>query len=262
MSSADSSLVSQLSSVSKVPYSLTTPIDRPGSIGQPHVGFDKDTPIATYVVRPSCLDRLQAYLLVGERRQACYYALDQKMWAHAMMIASSLDKEMWKDVTNEFIRSELGTTAGTEHARGSNGRESIRVAYSLFSGQGPASGLFSSSVSVTIPDLTFFLVQEISSPKSLAKSSESLQPPLPSLMTTPISPNFHKLSPTSAVSPEALAKWPETAATIVSNSNSGDHAPTLTALGDFLVANGWIEAAHVWYEIYGLCEFALLICDV
>ena len=202
MSSAVSSLVSHLSPVSKVPYSLTMPIDWPGSVDQSHVGFDKGTPITAYVVHPSCLDWLQAYLLVREQHQACHYALDQKMWVHTLLIASSLDKEMQKDVTNKFICSELGTTAGAEHGRGSNGWESICVAYSFFSGQGPLSGLFSS----LIPDLTFLLVQEISSPKNLAKSSESLQPPLPSLMIMPIFPNIPKSPPTSVVSPEALAK--------------------------------------------------------
>ena len=257
MSNTDSPLTSHLSSMPKIPYSLATPIDRPGSVHQPHVGLDKDMPIATCVVRPSSLDRLQAYLLLGERRQACHYALDQKMWAHAMLIASSLDKEMWKDVTTEFIRSELGATVGAELGRRSNGRESIRVAYSLFSGQGPASGLFASSDYYSSLTLRFLLVQEISPPKSLTKSIESLQPPLPSLMATPVSPGFPKTLPTSAVAPEVLAKWPEIAATIVSNSNSGDHASALSALGDFLAADGWIEAAHVWYDTI----LMVYVCD-
>lgn len=112
----------------------------------------RETPIATYQLRPSSLDKLQSLLLTGKRREACHYALDQKLWAHAMLISSSMDKEMWKDVTNEFIRSELGVQmapsalalrpdlgAGKQEA--SNGRESLRVIYSLFSGQGIAAGM-------------------------------------------------------------------------------------------------------------------------
>lgn len=112
----------------------------------------RETPIATYQLRPSSLDKLQSLLLTGKRREACHYALDQKLWAHAMLISSSMDKEMWKDVTNEFIRSELGVQMapsalalrpdlGAGKQEPSNGRESLRVIYSLFSGQGTAAGM-------------------------------------------------------------------------------------------------------------------------
>lgn len=117
----------------------------------------RETPIATYQVRPSSLDKLQALLLVGKRREACHYALDQRLWAHAMLISSSMDKEMWKDVTNEFIRAELGVQMtspalalrpdlGAAKSEPSNGRESLRVMYSLFSGQGTASSKFTFSI--------------------------------------------------------------------------------------------------------------------
>ncbi|KAF8334307.1 Sec23-binding domain of Sec16-domain-containing protein [Cantharellus anzutake] len=230
MSSATSSLAPHLLAMPSGSYGFSTPlIDRQGANDQSRLAVEKDPPIATYTVRSSCLDRLQAYLLVGDRRQACYYALDQKLWAHAMLIASSLDKEIWKEAVNEFIRSELGVAAGAEHGKASNGRESMRILYSLFSGQGPTS------------------IQELSPPKSLAKSAELLQPAAPSLVHTPISPNFPKLPITSSVSSEALSRWPETAATVISNFSSGEHASTLTNLGDRLLSKGWIEAAHVCY---------------
>jgi Sec23-binding domain of Sec16 len=135
-----------------VPFGFTAPaLDPPSSTDQfKHTTFDKETPIATYHLRSSALDQLQSLLIAGERRQACHYALEQKMWAHAMLIASSLDKDAWKDATNEFIRSELGvqTTAaaslrsdGANSQSVSNGRESLRVAYSLFSGQGTTSSM-------------------------------------------------------------------------------------------------------------------------
>jgi hypothetical protein len=113
-----------------------------------------EQPLATYQVRASSLDRLQALILSGKRREACHYALDQKLWAHAMLISNSMDKEMWKDVVNEFIRTELGVQMSTPAALAlrpdlvpasatqetANGRESLRVLYSLFSGQGTAAG--------------------------------------------------------------------------------------------------------------------------
>ena len=70
------------------------------------------------------------------------------MWAHAMVIASSIDKEAWKEVVNDFIRSELSSQGSVDRTgpnqrdmtpRGT-GREPLKVAYSLYAGQGAASG--------------------------------------------------------------------------------------------------------------------------
>jgi len=63
---------------------------------------------------------------------------------------------------------------------------------------------------------------------------------------TPISPNFPQPILTSSVPTETLAKWQETAAMLAFTQSPGDSA-TLTALGDYLAANRWIEAAHAWY---------------
>jgi hypothetical protein len=70
------------------------------------------------------------------------------MWAHAMIIASSIDKEAWKEVVNEFIRSELSSQSVADTTAPGRrdtmppgtGREPLKVAYSLYSGQGAASG--------------------------------------------------------------------------------------------------------------------------
>jgi hypothetical protein len=105
--------------------------------------------LAVYHLRPSALDRIQEFLLRGERRQAYHYALDEKLWAHAMLIASSVDTQAWKEVVNEFLHSELAVKQPPGPLPGSksesavsptNGRESLRVAYSLFAGQGAAAG--------------------------------------------------------------------------------------------------------------------------
>lgn len=110
-----------------------------------------ESPISVTALRPSALVKIQEFLLRGERRQAYHFALDEKLWAHAMIIASSIDKEAWKEVINEFLRSELGPTSDSSRlpafprnseaaSMSMNGREWLRVAYSLFSGQGPAAG--------------------------------------------------------------------------------------------------------------------------
>ena len=108
------------------------------------------------MLRPSALDKIQELLLLGDRRQAYQFAMDEKLWAHAMVIASSIDKDCWKEVVNDFLRTELVIKDDTgispspafsgdpAVARKSNW-ESLRVAYSLFSGQGAASGTTNTS---------------------------------------------------------------------------------------------------------------------
>ncbi len=108
--------------------------------------FDShDRVLSVQTVRSLALDKIQDLLTRGERTAAYRYALDERLWAHAMVIASSIDKEAWKEVVNDFIRSELSSQVSAD-GTGSNqrdatpGREPLKVAYSLYSGQGAASG--------------------------------------------------------------------------------------------------------------------------
>ena len=61
-----------------------------------------------------------------------------------MVIASSIDKEAWKVVVSEFVRSELTSPpviGGVPKLSALDGREPLKVAYSLFAGQGAAAGM-------------------------------------------------------------------------------------------------------------------------
>ena len=106
-----------------------------------------DRVLSVQTVKASALDKIQDLLTQGERKAAYRYALDERLWAHAMIIASSIDKEAWKEVVNEFIRSELSSqsvadTTGPgrrDTMPPGTGREPLKVAYSLYSGQGAAS---------------------------------------------------------------------------------------------------------------------------
>lgn len=108
-----------------------------------------ETPLSTTVLRSSALDTIQDFLIRGERKKAYHYALDEKLWAHALVIASGIDKESWKEAVNEFLKVELASkalngAAPSMHAssrQSNHGREALRVAYSLFSGQGAAAGM-------------------------------------------------------------------------------------------------------------------------
>lgn len=99
----------------------------------------------------------------------------------------------------------------------------------------------------------FPLVQQFLPPIPQSSSSLSLQPPSSynapiSRATTPISAGFVNSALTQDAPEAILEQWQETAAMIVANRFLGDSpAMTLSALGDTLLANDWIDAAHVWY---------------
>lgn len=117
-----------------------------------HLSDANDAVVAVHTLRASHLEKIQQFLLRGDRQAAFQYAADEKLWAHAMVIASSIDKESWKDVVNEFVRSELASKAPADAKTFGKtletkpvvtGKESLRVAYSLFAGHGSAAGMLS-----------------------------------------------------------------------------------------------------------------------
>jgi COPII coat assembly protein SEC16 len=100
-----------------------------------------DSPLSVTSLKLSNLFKLEEFVLAGERRQAVQYALDEKLWGHAMLISRSLDSEAWLEVVQAFVNSELDglrSSMGPE-SKGSKSIESLKVAYGLFSGFGASS---------------------------------------------------------------------------------------------------------------------------
>lgn len=223
--------------------------------GSPFLGLTpsqdpSDTTVAVHTVRASNLDKIQDFLLRGDRRAACHYASDEKLWAHAMVIASSIDKDTWKEVVTEFVRTELTTnrhvSSVAEESRATpNGREPLRVAYSLFAGQGPVSSRLNNARFKLV--LIFCVVQELVHPKPFAPSASTLQIPSSSMTSiTPMSASFPVAAEPLNIPPEVLAKWADTAAMIFTSPMTLETSSALTALGDQLANNQWYEAAHAW----------------
>lgn len=77
-------------------------------------------------VGPSAMEAVRKLLLQGEREKAAWHAVDQRMWAHAMVLSSTLDKSVWKQVLHEFTRLEVKT-------HGEN-MESLAAMYEVFAG--------------------------------------------------------------------------------------------------------------------------------
>ena len=88
-------------------------------------------------------------------------------------------------------------------------------------------------------------VQSLVPPTSLIKPGEMLQA-APS-HTTPISPNFPSHGATAPIPADVLKKWPDTAAMLIPGPSISECSAALLALGDCLLANHWVEAAHAWY---------------
>ncbi|KJA27196.1 hypothetical protein HYPSUDRAFT_75121 [Hypholoma sublateritium FD-334 SS-4] len=198
-----------------------------------------EAPISVSTLRSSALDKIEEFLLRGDRRQAYQYAAEEKLWAHAMVISSSIDKESWKEVVHDFLRTELpvkeelDSTSHLSNGHMSNpkNRESLRVAYSLFSGQGPAA------------------VQEMAPLSLLQRGLGRFQSPMIPAVT-PRTPNFAPIQPANmgpTIPPASLGKWAETAAMILCSPLTAEASAALTALGDQLLANNWVEAGHVCY---------------
>ncbi|KAF9482773.1 hypothetical protein BDN70DRAFT_800853 [Pholiota conissans] len=199
-----------------------------------------EVPISVTTLRPSALDKIEELLLLGDRRQAYQFAMEQKLWAHAMVVASSIDKESWKDVVHDFLRSELAAKAESDITLGVNGklphsskgnRESLRVAYSLFSGQGSAA------------------IEELAPLTLLQRGlGGHFHPPTMPAMT-PRTPNFNAMQTSNLLllPVDSLTAWAETVAMMISSPLTPEASSALTALGDQLIANDWVEAAHVCY---------------
>ncbi len=96
--------------------------------------------VASYQVKASTLDRIQDLLLHGDRKQACRVALDSRLWSHALLISRGLDEESWKEAAHEFIKMELtpSPTGDDSSLSVADNRESLRLAYGLLAGDGPA----------------------------------------------------------------------------------------------------------------------------
>lgn len=80
----------------------------------------------------------------------------------------------------------------------------------------------------------------------------------PTMHATPLTPNFMLPGHTNKLSPESLSSWADTVAMILTTTPGTDTLATLTALGDQLLTNDWVAAAHVWYENFTLLAAAVL----
>lgn len=77
-------------------------------------------------IDPRALEDVRTALLEGEREKAVWLAVDKRLWAHAMLISSTMSKDIWKQLVQEFVRNEVKPF-------GEN-TESLAALYEIFAG--------------------------------------------------------------------------------------------------------------------------------
>jgi COPII coat assembly protein SEC16 len=86
--------------------------------------------LATYQLTTDFLRSSRSLLMRGDREGAIRKAVHEKMWGHALLIASSVSPEIWRQTVEQFIRSELRESGSKEF-------DSLRFLYGVLAGEGP-----------------------------------------------------------------------------------------------------------------------------
>ncbi|KAL4803292.1 Sec23-binding domain of Sec16-domain-containing protein [Aspergillus unguis] len=106
------------------------------------------------------LDSIRDSLLLGEREKAVWSAADNRLWGHAMIIASTLDKSIWKQVVQEFVRREVRSSSGNA--------ESLAALYEIFAGN------FEESIDELVPPSARAGLQMVSKVDGQGSSKDAL----------------------------------------------------------------------------------------
>lgn len=85
-----------------------------------------NTSLQSDAVDSRWLEDLRSNLFLGEREKAVWGAVDRRLWGHAMIVASTMDKSVWKQVVQEFVRREIKSTTANS--------ESLSALYEIFAG--------------------------------------------------------------------------------------------------------------------------------
>lgn len=98
-------------------------------------------------VDPEAVLNIKNNLLKGDRTAAVWHAADKRLWSHALLIAGTVGKDLWKQVVQEFVKNEVKTLG--------EGVESLAVLYEILAGNWAESvdELVSASTRVGVPML-------------------------------------------------------------------------------------------------------------
>lgn len=78
------------------------------------------------IARQTVVHNIKQALLRGEREKAVWLATDNRLWSHAMLISSTLNKDVWRQVVQEFVRQDVRSSDQPNH--------SLAALYEVFAG--------------------------------------------------------------------------------------------------------------------------------
>jgi len=92
-------------------YALDEPTATPYPTGDMSSGIYRPESFTakSEAVDPVAVEKLRKTLLKGKREDAVWQAVDNRLWSHALLLASTLDKLVWKSVVAEFVKQEVKT---------------------------------------------------------------------------------------------------------------------------------------------------------
>ncbi|KAK6074287.1 COPII coat assembly protein SEC16 [Seiridium cupressi] len=82
--------------------------------------------LRTDAVDSSTIEQIRKNLLNGDREKAAWAAVDKRLWGHAMLISSTVPGDLYRQVTQEFIKKEVNQVGGSN--------ESLAALYGVLSG--------------------------------------------------------------------------------------------------------------------------------
>lgn len=105
----------------------TVPGENTGFVPMDMSAISALRPANAETVDAEALEEFRTKLLSGDREAAVWYAADKRLWAHALLIASTAaGKDLWKRVLEEFIKTEVKTLG--------EGFESMAMLYATLAG--------------------------------------------------------------------------------------------------------------------------------
>ncbi|KAJ6259706.1 hypothetical protein Dda_5344 [Drechslerella dactyloides] len=75
----------------------------------------------------NALETIRTHLMKGDREAAVWFAIENRQWAHAILISSTTSPELYKRTVQEFVKQEVKNEETT-------GMEAMAVLYEVFAG--------------------------------------------------------------------------------------------------------------------------------
>ena len=112
---------------------------------------------------PDTVHGIKEALLAGDREGAIWKAVDKRLWGHALLISSTVSRDFWKQVIQEFVGQEIRPLGGSA--------KSLSALYEIFGGN------FEESIDELVPPSAragFQLVSKSTEPMSTDSAAQGL----------------------------------------------------------------------------------------